>query len=57
MAYTHKVKLIIMLSDTLEEKEKKYKIHWPNNKEEVLKINEENSNLNIELIHKEEVAP
>ena len=57
MAYTHKVKLIIMLSDTLEEKEKKYKIHWPNNKEEVLKINEENNNLNIELIHKEEVAP
>ena len=57
MIYTHKVKLIIMLSDTLEEKEEKYKIYWPNNKEESLKINEENINLNIELIHKEEVAP
>ena len=57
MVYTHKVKLIIMLSDTLEEKEEKYKIYWPNNKEEALKINEENINLSIELIHKEEVAP
>ena len=57
MVYTHKVKLIIMLSDTLEEKEEKYKIYWPNNKEEALKINEGNINLNIELIHKEEVAP
>ena len=57
MVYTHKVKLIIMLSDTLEEKEEKYKIYWPNSKEEALKINQENINLDIELIHKEEVAP
>ena len=54
MIYNHKIKLIIMLS---EEKEEKYKKYWPNSKEEILKINEGDINLNIELIHKEEIAP
>ena len=57
MIYTHKVKLIIMLSDSLEEKEEKFKKYWPNEKGEILKINEGGINLNIELIHREEVAP
>ena len=57
MIYTHKIKLIFMLSDLSEEKEEKYKIYWPNNKEEILKLKEGDMNLNIELIHKEEIAP
>ena len=57
MIYTHKIKLIIMLSDLSEEKEGKYKIYWPNNKEEKLNLKEDNFELNIELIHREEIAP
>ena len=57
MIYSHKIKLIIMLSDLSEEKEGKYKIYWPNNKEEKLNLKEENFEINIELIHKEEIAP
>ena len=55
MIYNHKIKLIIMLSNSSEEE--KYKKYWPNNKEEILKLNEGDVNLNIELIHKEEIAP
>ena len=57
MIYNHKIKLIIMLSNIEEEKQEKYKIYWPNNKEEKLKINEGDFNIDIELIHKEEIAP
>ena len=57
MIYNHKIKLIIMLSNLEEEKQEKYKIYWPNNKEEKLKINEGDFNIDIELIHKEEIAP
>ena len=57
MIYSHKIKLIIMLSDLSEEKEGKYKIYWPNNKEEKLNLKDDNFELNIELIHKEEIAP
>ena len=57
MIYNHKIKLIIMLSDLSEEKEEKYKIYWPNNKEEKLKLKEGDIELNIELFHKEEIAP
>ena len=55
MIYTHKIKLIIMLSDL--SKEGKYNIYWPNNKGENLKYNEGSLSLNIELIQKEEIAP
>lgn len=57
MIYNKKIKLIIMLSDLSEEKEGKYNIYWPNNKEENLKYNEGDLDLNIELIHKEDIAP
>ena len=57
MIYDHKIKLIIMLSNQEEETQGKYKIYWPNNKENILKINEGDFNLDIELIHKEEIAP
>ena len=57
MIYNHKIKLIIMLSDLSEEKEEKYKIYWPNNKEEKLNLKEGDMELNIELIHREEIAP
>ena len=57
MIYNHKIKLIIMLSNLEEEKQEKYKIYWPNSKEEKLKINEGDFNIDIELIHKEDIAP
>jgi protein tyrosine phosphatase len=57
MIYDHKIKLIIMLSNQEEETQEKYKIYWPNNKENILKIKEGEFNLDIELIHKEEIAP
>ena len=55
MIYTHKINLIIMLSDL--SKEGKYNIYWPNNKGEIVKYNEGSLSLNIELIQKEEIAP
>ena len=57
MIYSHKIKLIIMSSDLSEEKEEKYKIYWPKNKGEKLQLKEGDLELNIELFHREEIAP
>ena len=46
-----------MSSDLSEEKEEKYKIYWPKNKGEKLQLKEGDLELNIELFHREEIAP
>ena len=62
--YKYKIKLIIMLSDIKVEYEKN-KIYFPQEKDEIMNINEENKDnkdnnnfkLKIQLMHKEEIVP
>ena len=53
MIYNHKIKLVVMLSSSLEEVEGRNEIYWPREKETPL--NFEENNLFIEFVNKEEI--
>ena len=53
MIYNHKIKLVVMLSSSLEEVEGRNEIYWPREKETPLSFEE--NNLFIEFVNKEEI--
>ena len=53
MIYNHKIKLVIMLSNGLEEVDGRSAIYWP--KEKGSPLNFEENNLSVELISEEEI--
>ena len=55
MIYNHKIRLVIMLSSSLEEVDGRSAVYWPKEKETPL--NFEENNLCVEFISKEEIIP
>ena len=55
MIYNHKIKLVIMLSNGLEEVDGRSAVYWPKEKESPLNFDE--NNLSVELISEEEIIP
>ena len=55
MIYTHKTKLVIMISSNLEEIDGRSAIYWPKDKDNPL--NFEENNLNVKMISQDEIIP